>query len=121
MSLLLDRQTEVEIAWNLHHSGRGRHFQKRRLQINVFHRLCGEQNWRCCYCGSRMEGFAQDSDAPTIEHIIPLSLGGPDRIENIVVACYRCNTDRGSAITDIHIAAIDAWEGWDDANDRRAA
>lgn len=36
--------------------------------------------------------------APTIEHVIPLSKGGPRSWSNEVAACYRCNS--GRKITD---------------------
>jgi uncharacterized protein (TIGR02646 family) len=57
--------------------------------------LAESQNWRCCYCQIRMDGEGQDPDAPTIEHVQPLSMGGSDDWDNLVAACRRCNSDRG--------------------------
>ncbi len=60
-------------------------------------RLAEAQNWRCCYCGIRMEGFGDDLNAPTFEHVIPLRDGGSNRhSENIVIACRTCNGTRAN-------------------------
>lgn len=40
---------------------------------------------RCAYCGCYL-------DRPTMEHMMPLSKGGPHVIENIVPACAPCNS-----------------------------
>jgi len=39
---------------------------------------------RCRYCGSRKEPLQ-------IDHVYPLSAGGQTILENLVVACYKCN------------------------------
>ena len=44
---------------------------------------------RCVYCGARGEPL-------TIDHVIPLSRGGPKTIDNCVAACVRCNGRKGS-------------------------
>lgn len=48
----------------------------------------------CCWCGT---AFATIADA-TVEHVLPLSRGGSNRVENIRLACQPCNRARGSAI-----------------------
>jgi len=42
---------------------------------------------RCEYCGA--------SEGLEWEHIIPVSRGGPDNIDNQVLACRRCNAEKG--------------------------
>lgn len=42
----------------------------------------------CAYCGARQQ--------LQWEHIIPVSLGGPDSIDNMVRACPRCNQTKGA-------------------------
>lgn len=42
-------------------------------------------NYSCAYCGRKMERL-------TIDHIIPLSKGGPDSLRNVVPCCPRCNS-----------------------------
>ncbi len=66
------------------------------LRRKIKLRLSEAQNWRCCYCGIRMEGSGNEDNAPTFEHVVPLRDGGvntPD--ENIVIACRSCNMTRG--------------------------
>lgn len=46
----------------------------------------------CAYCGKPL-GW----DNATIEHVIPVSRGGPDRIDNMVIACRVCNAYMGDA------------------------
>lgn len=46
-------------------------------------------NYCCEYCKS-IEEFATENF--TIEHIIPISKGGLDDIENLALACFGCNS-----------------------------
>lgn len=52
---------------------------------------------RCIHCRSR-HSIQPDgtpvSDA-TLEHILPQCHGGTDALENLAVACARCNSDKG--------------------------
>jgi 5-methylcytosine-specific restriction endonuclease McrA len=46
-------------------------------------------NFQCQYCGK--------TDLPlTIDHIVPRSRGGEDSWENLITACTRCNSIKGS-------------------------
>ena len=40
----------------------------------------------CAYCGK-----ALDDTTVTIEHVLPISKGGADTMENMVIACRECN------------------------------
>lgn len=40
----------------------------------------------CVCCGS--------DDNVTVDHILPLSMGGSNTIDNIQITCYRCNSER---------------------------
>ena len=43
---------------------------------------------KCAYCGKR--------DVPLeIEHIVPESRGGSDRVSNLTIACHDCNQEKG--------------------------
>lgn len=44
---------------------------------------------KCAICG--------DSSNPTIDHIIPISKGGHDGIENLRVLCGSCNSKKGGS------------------------
>jgi 5-methylcytosine-specific restriction endonuclease McrA len=69
------------------------------LSWKEFLRKCtfyGQQNWRdrvrsepCCWCG-KVDGRR------TIEHIVPLSMGGAAGYDNYVGACYTCNMARAT-------------------------
>lgn len=44
---------------------------------------------KCVYCGA--------TNVPLeIEHVIPKSRGGTDRIDNLVIACHECNQKKGN-------------------------
>jgi len=49
----------------------------------ILARSCG----KCVYCGE---------PATTIDHVVPLSRGGPDIESNVVGACLRCNLKKGA-------------------------
>jgi 5-methylcytosine-specific restriction endonuclease McrA len=56
-------------------------------------RLLSAQNWLCFWCSRRLN-WAQKDIRPTLDHVIPQSEGGSHEAENLVVACYRCNSER---------------------------
>lgn len=43
--------------------------------------------WRCRYCGEKLKSKAQ----ATVDHVIPRSKGGSNRMANLVTACVPCN------------------------------
>lgn len=52
----------------------------------------------CTYCGTVMHFDSSrqyDPDFATIEHIVPVSLGGPHAECNVVLVCRRCNLSKG--------------------------
>jgi HNH endonuclease len=50
---------------------------------------------RCSYCRSpAMVGIPM-----VIEHIVPRVAGGSSQIENLCLACYRCNEFKGALLT----------------------
>ena|ERR1700761_1955247 len=96
------KEIEVEIAWEMH-----KYLGQTNIRIfnpELRDRLAEAQNWRCCYCGLRLEKV--HPNRATIEHVIPLSRGGPDKAENMVIACRRCNGRRGNAMMAIHFEAL---------------
>ena len=44
----------------------------------------------CAYCGRR------DAERYELDHIVPRSLHGSDRVSNLVVACHECNVRKGN-------------------------
>lgn len=53
-------------------------------------RVHERDGWRCVRCGS--------TDNLTIDHIIPWSLNGPDKEENLQTLCGSCNTAKGARV-----------------------
>lgn len=43
---------------------------------------------RCAYCGAQTK-------VPVLEHVVPLSRGGTDTIDNVVPSCMSCNRRKG--------------------------
>lgn len=56
------------------------------------------QNWKCCWCGIVTTDSGRRQG--TLEHIIPVSMGGKDVIENVALACRKCNSMRGNTPVD---------------------
>lgn len=53
-------------------------------------RMLGRQGHRCFYCGGTLKNCA------TVDHLIPKSKNGSRSAANKVIACYWCNTRKGS-------------------------
>lgn len=49
-------------------------------------------NYTCQYCGS--------TSNLTLDHVMPVSRGGKSSWENVVTACYPCNSRKGSKTPD---------------------
>ena len=47
----------------------------------------------CLYCGT---DFTNSETPPTLEHIVPVSLGGPEHLCNYALACPCCNSAYGN-------------------------
>jgi 5-methylcytosine-specific restriction endonuclease McrA len=58
----------------------------------VHRRIADKSNGTCFYCGVE---FGEGWKAMTIDHLEPLSKGGPDEDWNKVLACKRCNRWKG--------------------------
>jgi len=56
-------------------------------------KILARDNFRCVYCGAT----AQASQLH-IDHVIPRSKGGDDKLENYVVACFACNVGKRDAV-----------------------
>lgn len=56
-------------------------------------RIFERDRGRCVYCGSARRKL-------TLDHKVPISRGGPDTDENLVVACWVCNIKKWSRTPD---------------------
>ena len=50
---------------------------------------------RCQYCGRRFP-----TSELSLDHVVPLSRGGPSTWENVVCACLPCNVRKGNKLLD---------------------
>jgi hypothetical protein len=57
-------------------------------------RLIARDGDCCWYCRG---GFAPGKRHRTVDHALPLSLGGTNALENLRLACGRCNSQKGAA------------------------
>lgn len=51
---------------------------------------------KCRYCGVETVLQGPHYCRRTVDHIQPVSQGGPDTMENLVIACANCNSRRGN-------------------------
>lgn len=65
-------------------------------------RLAERDGVNCHWCGIETHDYreplpshANKRHMRTVEHLVSRSNGGGHSIENLVIACYRCNTSRG--------------------------
>ena len=49
--------------------------------------------WTCHYCGAGNVKLTRD-------HVVPISRGGSDCIENVVPACMSCNASKGNKLVE---------------------
>lgn len=63
------------------------HFPYKKVNLSR-HNVFKRDSHRCVYCGSK--------ENLTIDHVVPKSLGGRDAWDNLVTACQKCNSRKGS-------------------------
>ena len=59
--------------------------------------IAGRDGWDCWLCGEGVDPEARwpDRQCASVDHVVPLSLGGPDVLANVRLAHWYCNTLRG--------------------------
>lgn len=73
--------------------------QRASLVESVSRRKVYERDrWRCYLCNAkvRADSVVPDPLAPTLDHVVPLALGGEHSMANVRLACYRCNCIKGA-------------------------
>lgn len=70
----------------------------KRLRFEVMRR----DEFRCYYCGTRGN---ETGSGLTIDHVVPVALGGTDDPENLVSACGDCNSGKTSTTADAALIA----------------
>lgn len=54
-------------------------------------RISDRDKWTCTYCG-------QNSGPFELDHVIPVSKGGSNKDENLVLSCQHCNRSKGATL-----------------------
>ena len=75
-----------------------------KLRFEVFKR----DQFTCQYCGRKTPAVILECD-----HVVPVSEGGPDEIENLTTSCFQCNRGKGATLlgelppsADVHERAV---------------
>jgi len=73
------------VGWNKSQRRRLHESKWGPIRTQIFER----DDYTCQYCGDR--GGQLECD-----HVVPLSRGGPDTLDNLLTACFQCNRSKGS-------------------------
>jgi len=86
----------------------------KRLRFEILKR----DNHACRYCGGRAPDVTL-----TIDHVVPVALGGRDQPDNLVAACKDCNAGKSSVPADASLVANVAQDAirWGRAIEQAAA
>ncbi len=93
-----NRKCRIRNRGMKNHQQRAKHFGVERRYFNPLSVL-ERDGWRCRLCGistPRSLRGTNDSRAPELDHIVPLSQGGPHTKQNTQCACRRCNGAKGA-------------------------
>ena len=65
-------------------------------------KLYAKAGGRCHYCNRRTvrggEKGQNKGNLATRDHVVPKYMGGPNSLENYVLACHKCNSERGNQL-----------------------
>ena len=84
----------IRLRWREHHH-HGPPWPRTRSGITdaVRRVVYTRDGWTCRYCGRTC-----DRSTRTLDHVIPRSRRGPSTPDNLVVACRKCNGDKGDRL-----------------------
>ena len=62
------------------------------------HKIIAADGDKCFYCGVKTYRHGNDrkDDSSTVDHVLPIKMGGIDHIDNCVNACHWYNNQKGS-------------------------
>lgn len=73
----------------------------KKLRFEVFKR----DNYTCQYCGKKSPIVILE-----IDHVIPISEGGQDILENLLTSCFECNRGKGKELLENYKEGTDPTE-----------
>lgn len=67
--------------------------------------------WKCVYCGQKLSHRYSCKNGiyilvATVDHVVPISLGGAHMYSNLVTSCENCNSDKGSYPDKVDISLL---------------
>lgn len=92
----IKKKVEENIDWNKK-SKEQQYILEKRHNWLIIH--LESQNGFCVYCGKRIKiknshNSARKLDYASLDHIVPLSKGGADNMENTLASCIQCNSEK---------------------------
>lgn len=78
------------------HQGNTRKTRRSKIPAHVRTAVMEQYKYRCVSCGGHK--------SLTIDHLLPVCLGGSDDICNLQVLCHSCNSRKGGRVHANHIA-----------------
>lgn len=84
--------------YSKNHRKRARYYNVAYEPFNA-RRVFTRAKWRCQICGvstPEEKRGSCDADAPELDHIVPMSKGGPHKMSNAQCACRKCNIAKGA-------------------------
>lgn len=95
------RKSKPKVRESRKHTSRARKYGIPRVYSINLRKVCERDKWTCRLCSQPILPLligSNDPDAPSIDHIIPLSAkGSPGHVwNNVQLACRACNTQKGT-------------------------
>lgn len=91
-----DRDMVEEAMRELRHSSYAEYVQteprRRRMSKKISRAVFARDGHTCLACGT--------SDRLTVDHILPVSKGGADDLDNLQTLCHSCNARKGARVED---------------------
>lgn len=95
VSIVDELKEEIESLADLL-SGKEKHVRDS-IPSSLRRRVMNRSKCRCEYCGRKGEdGKDPDGQSWHIDHVVPVTRGGPTRTDNLVLACNHCNISKGN-------------------------
>lgn len=66
--------------------------KRKHIGVHIKSEVLALSDYKCFYCGAP---FTQENP-PTMDHVVSVHKGGKNQVSNLVAACQKCNTTKGS-------------------------